>query len=149
MLRGVDPSGSVSFAGTMYRVGNRFIGETAGARLVGNTVQITIDGALVRTHKAHHDKTKEFGALAQPSGKPRRTVMHRSRGAAARGRWPARSGPLRFEPSLKVQVRCPVLWRNLQVDTNENRKVSEQVLAGGLSAPIPNRLSGSVECSYH
>lgn len=72
VLRGVDPSGSVSFAGTAYRVGNRFIGQTAGVRLVGDTVQITIDGALIRTHRARHDRSKEFGALAQPNGKPRK-----------------------------------------------------------------------------
>jgi hypothetical protein len=45
VLRVVDSSGGVSFAGTMYRVGNRFIGQTAGVRLVGDTVQTTIDGA--------------------------------------------------------------------------------------------------------
>ena len=72
VLRVVDSSGGVSFAGTMYRVGNRFIGDTAGVRLVGDTVQITIDGALVRTHRARHDRSKEFGALAQPRGKPRK-----------------------------------------------------------------------------
>ncbi|HZJ50448.1 MAG TPA: IS481 family transposase [Actinomycetota bacterium] len=71
--RGVDRGGSVNFAGTTYRVGNRFIGQTAGVRIVGDTVQITIDGALVRTHRARHDKSKEFGALAQPHGKPRRS----------------------------------------------------------------------------
>jgi hypothetical protein len=73
VLRGVDRSGSVSFAGTAYRVGNRFIGQTAGVRLVVDTVQITIDGALIRTHRARHDRSKEFGALAQPQGKPRRS----------------------------------------------------------------------------
>jgi len=72
VLRGVDPGGSVNFAGTAYRVGNRFIGQTAGVRIVGDTVQITVDGALMRTHRARHDKSKEFGALAQPNGKPRR-----------------------------------------------------------------------------
>lgn len=71
-MREVSSSGSVSFAATDYRVGNKFIGETAGVRLVGDTVQITIDGALVRTHRARHDPSKEFGALAQPKGKPRR-----------------------------------------------------------------------------
>jgi hypothetical protein len=73
VLRGVDRGGSVSFAGTGYRVGNGFIGRLAGVRLVGDTVQITIDGALVRTHRARHDRSKEFGALAQPHGKPRRS----------------------------------------------------------------------------
>lgn len=78
VFRGVDArSGAVSFAGTAYRVGNAYRGMMAGVRLVGDTVQITIDGQLVRTHRARHDKTKEFGALAQPTGKPRR-----SKGAA-------------------------------------------------------------------
>ena len=73
VLRVVDGSGGVSFAGTMYRVGNRFRGETVGVRLVGDTVQIALDGALMRTHRARHDRSKEFGALAQPHGKPRRS----------------------------------------------------------------------------
>jgi hypothetical protein len=33
-------------------------------QLVGDTVQITLDGALLRTHRARHDRSKEFGALA-------------------------------------------------------------------------------------
>ena len=72
VLRKVDPSGGVSFAGTNYRVGNRYKRQVVGVRLVGDTVQITFEGSLVRTHKARHDKSKEFGALAQPDGKPRR-----------------------------------------------------------------------------
>jgi transposase InsO family protein len=72
VLRKVDPTGSVSFAGTGYRVGNRHIGQVVGVRLVTDTVQITQDGKLLRTHRARHDKSKEFGALAQPNGKPRR-----------------------------------------------------------------------------
>jgi hypothetical protein len=71
VLRIVDTAGSVSFAGTGYRVGNKFKGQEAGVRLVGDTVQITIGGQLVRTHKGRHDKSKEFGALAQPTGKAR------------------------------------------------------------------------------
>jgi transposase InsO family protein len=71
--RKVDPHGSVSFAGTDYRVGNRHRGQTVGVRLVGDTVQIAIDGALIRTHRARHDRSKEFAALAQPNGKPRRS----------------------------------------------------------------------------
>lgn len=72
VLRSVDCRGAVSFAGTSYRVGNNYIGQTVGVRLVSDIVQITIDGLLVRTHRARHDKSKEFGALAQPNGKPRR-----------------------------------------------------------------------------
>ena len=73
VTRIVDTWGSISFAGTGYRVGNKLRGREAGVRLVGDTVQITIDGQLVRTHRARHDKSKEFGALAQPNGKPRRS----------------------------------------------------------------------------
>jgi hypothetical protein len=73
VLRKVDPSGSVSFAGTTYRAGNRYIGRVVGVRVVGDTVQITQDGLLLRTHRARHDKLKEFGALANPGGRPRRS----------------------------------------------------------------------------
>jgi hypothetical protein len=71
VLRSVDSSGSVSFAGIGYRVGNRYKGHEAGMRVVGDTVQITIDGQLVRTHRARHDRSKEYGAMAQPTGKTR------------------------------------------------------------------------------
>jgi len=73
VIRMVDCSGAISFAGTGYRVGNRYRGEKVGVRIVGDTVQITIDGLLVRTHRARHDQSKEYGALAQPNGKPRRS----------------------------------------------------------------------------
>jgi hypothetical protein len=57
---------------TGYRIGNRFIGATVAVRLVGESVQIKLDDALLRTHRAPHDRSKEFGALAQPNGKPRK-----------------------------------------------------------------------------
>lgn len=72
VLRKVDSSGSVSFAGCGYRVGDRYCGQTVGVRLVGDTVQITQDDTLLRTHRARHDRSKEFGALANPTGRPRR-----------------------------------------------------------------------------
>jgi hypothetical protein len=75
VLRKVDPSGSVSFAGTTYRAGNRYIGHVVGVRVVADTVQITQDGLLLRTHRARHDKLKQFGALNNPGGRPRRTTQ--------------------------------------------------------------------------
>jgi hypothetical protein len=72
VLRKVDSRGGVSFAGTNYRVGNRYRGQTVGVRLVGDTGQITQDETLLRTHRARHDKAKEFGALGNPTGRPRR-----------------------------------------------------------------------------
>lgn len=68
VARMVDKNGSVSFAGTQYRVSNKHKGELVGVRLVNDTIQITIDNTLIRTHKAKHDQTKEYGALAQPQG---------------------------------------------------------------------------------
>ena len=72
VLRIVDNWGAISFAGTSYRVGNAHRHETVGVRLVGDTVQIALDGILLGTHRARHDRSKEFGALAQPNGKPRK-----------------------------------------------------------------------------
>jgi transposase InsO family protein len=72
VMRLVDSSGNISFAGTPYRVGNRYKGALVGVRVVADTLQITLDGKLHRTHPARHDRSKEFGALAQPNGKPRR-----------------------------------------------------------------------------
>jgi hypothetical protein len=72
-IRIVDMSGSVSFAGIGYRAGNTYIGRQVGVRVVGDTVQITIDGRLVRTHRARHDRAKEYGAFAQPYGKSKRS----------------------------------------------------------------------------
>jgi hypothetical protein len=73
VLRKVDGSGSVSFAGSGYRVGNRYRGQTVGVRVVGDTVQITQHDTLLRTHRARHDRTKELGALGTPNGRPRRS----------------------------------------------------------------------------
>ena len=76
VLRKVDTSGSVSFAGTSYRVGNRYVSHVVGVRVVADTVQITQAGMLLRTHRTRHDKNKEFGALANPAGRPRRSAHH-------------------------------------------------------------------------
>ncbi len=68
----VDRCGSVSFAGIGCRVGNRYAGQVGG-RVVASTVQITQDGLLLRTHRTRHDRLKEFGALDNPGGRPRRS----------------------------------------------------------------------------
>jgi hypothetical protein len=51
VLRKVDSGGAVSFAGTGYRVGNHYRGQTVGVRIVGDTVQVTRDGNLLRTRE--------------------------------------------------------------------------------------------------
>ena len=72
VVRKVDPSGHISFAGTAYRVGNDYLGQEVEVRLVGDTVQISRAGRLLRTHAARHDKQKEHGAFANPKGRPRK-----------------------------------------------------------------------------
>ena len=77
MVRKVDRSGGVSFAGTNYRVGNRHRFEQVEVRLVGDTVEISQDGKLIKTYAARHDRRKEHGAFATPGGRPRRTNASR------------------------------------------------------------------------
>lgn len=72
VTRKVDPAGSVSFAGTNYRVGNPYRAKKVEVCLVGDTVQILYAGTIVRTHKARHDKDKEHGAFANQKGRPRK-----------------------------------------------------------------------------
>lgn len=73
VLRIVDSSGGISFAGTGYRVGNPYRGQTVGVRIVADTVRASQDGILIRTHQARHDSAKEHGALARHNGKPLRS----------------------------------------------------------------------------
>jgi len=72
VTRKVDSSGSVSFAGTAYRVGNAVVGRQVQVRVVGDTVETSTDGRIIRSHVARHDPTKEHGAFANPAGRPRR-----------------------------------------------------------------------------
>ena len=72
VIRKVDPSGAISFAGTAYRVGNGYKRKIVEVRLVGDTVEISFAGKLVRTHAARHEKDKEHGAFSNQAGRPRK-----------------------------------------------------------------------------
>jgi transposase InsO family protein len=72
VTRKVDSSGNVSFAGTNYRVGNRYRRRQVQVAVVGDTVEISVGQQLIRTHPARHDRTREHGALANPGGRPHR-----------------------------------------------------------------------------
>ena len=67
----VDTSGSVSFAGWPYRVGNPFKGSQVDVAIVNNSVEISLDGVVVKTHPIRHDRAKEYGAFSTPQGRPR------------------------------------------------------------------------------
>jgi transposase InsO family protein len=72
VTRLVDSSGSVSFAGTTYRVGRDYIRRSVKVGVVDGQVVITSDGQTIRTHRLRHDRNKEHGALANPTGRPRK-----------------------------------------------------------------------------
>ena len=71
-MRKVDSSGNVSFAAATYRVGNAHRREQVDVRVVGDTVEISQAGKLLRVHAVKHDPVKAYGAFANPGGKPDR-----------------------------------------------------------------------------
>jgi transposase InsO family protein len=73
VTRKVDSSGNVCFAGASYRAGNAYRRRQVQVAVVGDTVEISVGTQLIRTHRAHHDRTREHGALANPGGRPHRT----------------------------------------------------------------------------
>ena len=72
VTRIVDRTGSVSFAGTNYRVGNQYRGRQVQVAIVAESVQISTTDGVVRMHPIRHDRTKEHGAFANPRGRPRK-----------------------------------------------------------------------------
>ena len=68
----VDSSGNISFAAATYRVGNAHRREQVEVRVVGDTVEISQNGKLLRVHAVKHDPIKAHGAFANPGGKPDR-----------------------------------------------------------------------------
>jgi transposase InsO family protein len=72
VTRIADGTGSVSFAGTMYRAGNPWRGKTLQMSIVAGSVQLASNGHIVRVHPIRHDPAKEHGAFATPNGRPRK-----------------------------------------------------------------------------
>jgi transposase InsO family protein len=70
VVRKVNKNGSVSFAGTQYRVGDRYRRRSVELSVQRDTIQIFCEGRLVRTHAKRHDRRKEHGALGNPGGRP-------------------------------------------------------------------------------
>jgi transposase InsO family protein len=71
VTRVVDSSGNVSFAGTNYRAGRAWRWQQVQVAIVADSVQLSVDGQIVRVHPIRHDRTKEHGAFATPNGRPR------------------------------------------------------------------------------
>jgi len=72
VIRKVDSSGNISFAAATYRVGNPHRRQQVEVRVVGDTVEISQNGKLLRVHPVKHDPIKAHGAFANPGGKPDR-----------------------------------------------------------------------------
>jgi transposase InsO family protein len=72
VIRSVDSSGSISFAGASYRVGRSWGRRSVEVAIVAGSVQISANGKVVRVHQIRHDRSKEHGAFASPTGRPRK-----------------------------------------------------------------------------
>jgi transposase InsO family protein len=72
VTRKVDGSGSISFAGTSYRVGRAHRRRQVQLAIVGDVVEISSGGEVIRSHPIRHDRSREHGAFANPGGRPHR-----------------------------------------------------------------------------
>jgi hypothetical protein len=72
VVRVADGSGTVSFAGASYRAGRAWARSSIQVAIVGASVQLSVDGKVIRVHPIRHDRAKEHGAYATPNGRPRK-----------------------------------------------------------------------------
>ncbi len=72
VTRKVDSLGNVSFAGTSYRVGRAHIRRQVQVAIVGDTVEISAGGEVLRVCPIRHDRSREHGAFANAGGRPSR-----------------------------------------------------------------------------
>jgi hypothetical protein len=100
VTRVADNSGSISFAGTSYRVGNPWRRRSVQVSIVASPVQLSCDGQIVRVHPIRHDRAKEHGAFATPNGRPR----HRQDALAGAG---VKAKPLRGRPDGRALTPTP------------------------------------------
>jgi transposase InsO family protein len=100
VTRVADSTGAVSFAGTMYRVGNAWRRKKVQVSIVAGSVQVACDGQIVRVHPIRHDRLKEHGAFATPNGRPR----HREDAPAGAG---GKATPLRGRPAGRALTPTP------------------------------------------
>ena len=58
--------------GSMYRAGRAWARTRITVAVVAGSVQLSVDGTVIRVHPIRHDRTKEHGAFATPNGRPRK-----------------------------------------------------------------------------
>jgi transposase InsO family protein len=72
VTRKVDSSGGVSFAGHNYKVGKRHARRQVQVAIVGDHVEISAGGEVLKVHPIRHDRSRENGAFANAGGRPSR-----------------------------------------------------------------------------
>ena len=72
VTRKVDVSGCISFAGCAYRVGKPHARRQVQVAIVGDVVEISAGGQVLKTHPIRHDRSREHGAFANAGGRPSR-----------------------------------------------------------------------------
>jgi transposase InsO family protein len=73
VTRKVDSSGGVSFAGRNYKVGKQHARRQVQVAIVGECVEISAGGEVLKIHPIRHDRSREHGAFANAGGRPSRT----------------------------------------------------------------------------
>jgi transposase InsO family protein len=73
VTRKVDSSGNVSFAGHGYRISKKHARRQVQVAIVGETVEISAGGELLKVHPIRHDRSRENGAFANAGGRPSRS----------------------------------------------------------------------------
>jgi transposase InsO family protein len=71
VTRIADGDGVVSFAATPYRAGRAWARCNIDVAIVAGSVQLSVDGKVIRVHPIRHDRSRELGAFANPKGRPR------------------------------------------------------------------------------
>jgi hypothetical protein len=72
VTRKVDCGGAISFAGASYKVGRKHRRRQVQIAIVGDVVEISSSGEIIRVHPIRHDRSRENGAFANPGGRPHR-----------------------------------------------------------------------------
>jgi len=72
VTRKVDSSGNVSFAGHGYRISKKHCRRQVQVAIVGDTVEISAGGELLKVHPIRHDRSRENGAFVNAGGRPSR-----------------------------------------------------------------------------
>jgi hypothetical protein len=68
-----DSSAGVSFAGHNYKVGKRHVRRQVQVAIVGDQVEVSAGGEVLRVTLIRHDRSRENGAFANAGGGPSRS----------------------------------------------------------------------------